>query len=65
VRDVRLKNIEVVADAYNTVSLLGGYDADHTIEGVTFENFNMGDKKVTGADDINLFSRHADNIKFL
>lgn len=64
IRDVRLQNIRVAADIYNSPSLIGGYDANHTIENIEFEDFFLGDKAVTCADDLHLFQKHAGNIGF-
>jgi hypothetical protein len=64
VRNITLRNIRAVADPYNCVSLIGGYDAAHTIENVAFENVTVGEKKVEGQNDLDLYTRHADNITF-
>lgn len=65
IRDVHLKNIRVVEDIYNSPSLIGGYDENHTIEGVVFEDFFIGDKAVTSADELHLFQKHASDIRFI
>lgn len=64
IRDVRLSNIRVAKDIYNTPSLIGGYDENHTVEGVRFENFFIGDQAITSADDLHLFHKHASDICF-
>ena len=64
IHDVHLKNIRVVKDIYNTPSLIGGYDENHTVEGVVFEDFVIGDKAITSADDLHLFHKHAGGIRF-
>ncbi len=64
-RDIHLKNIRVAEDVYNSPSLIGGYDADHTVEGVVFENVFLGQKPVLSADDLHLFHKHADGISFI
>ncbi len=64
VRNIRFRNIQTIADIYNTPSLIGGYDSEHRIEDVRFENFVMGGSKILDADAIHLFSKHADGIRF-
>jgi polygalacturonase len=68
VRNITLRNIDVTVLTYNpgySVSIIGGYDAAHTIESVIFENFRMNGKLATSADDIDLFTNdHASNISF-
>jgi hypothetical protein len=64
IRDVHLKNIRVVQDIYNSPSLIGGYDENHTVEGVVFEDFYIGDKAITSADELHLFHKHAKKIRF-
>jgi hypothetical protein len=64
IRGVRLRNIRCVRDIYNCVSLIGGFDANHHIEDVTFESFYVGENRVMDADALHLFDRHADGIRF-
>jgi hypothetical protein len=64
IRDVTFRNIHTIKDIYNTPSLIGGYDNDHRIDNVRFENFLMGGEKITNADALHLFTKHADQISF-
>jgi len=64
IRNVHLKNIRVVKDIYNSPSLIGGYDENHTVEGVLFENFFVGEQLIRSADDLHLFHKHAKDIRF-
>lgn len=67
IRDIRLRNIQVWPNRFNpgyTTSQIGGMDAEHDVRGVTFENVRMGDCKVEGPDDLDLFTRHAHDIRF-
>jgi hypothetical protein len=67
VRDVYLRNISVVESIYNpgyTVSVIGGYDQEHIVDGVHFENFILGERKITCPDDLQLFTRHTSRITF-
>ncbi len=67
IRNVTLRNIQVAESPYNpgyTVSLIGGFDAAHDVQGVRFEKFFLGGRKVLSADDLSLFTRHAGGITF-
>lgn len=67
IRNIHLRNIAVVESPFNpgyTVSLIGGYDSRHTVEGVHFENFVLGGRKMASADDLLLFTRHCAEITF-
>lgn len=67
VRDVVFRDIEVTVSKYNpgySVSLIGGYDADHTVENVLFDDFRLNGEKVTNADQLDLFIKRASGIKF-
>jgi hypothetical protein len=64
VRNVTLRNIQAIADKYNVISLIGGYDAEHTVENIRFENFVIGETKVLCPDDLNLYSKHSQNVSF-
>jgi polygalacturonase len=64
IRNVTLRNVQTIADKYNVISLIGGFDAEHTVENIHFENFVMGETKVLSPDDLNLFSRNAQNVTF-
>jgi polygalacturonase len=65
IRRVTLRRIETVFDNYNTVSLIGGHDAAHTVEDVRIEDFVMGGKKITNADELHLFVKQARGIAIL
>jgi hypothetical protein len=68
VRNITLRNIDVTVSIYNpgyTVSVIGGCDANHTIDHVTFDNFRMNGKPAKSADDIFLFTNdHTSDITF-
>jgi hypothetical protein len=68
VRNITLRNIDVTVSEFNpgyTVSVIGGYDAAHTVDGVAFENFCMNGKPATSGDDVYLFTNdHTHNITF-
>lgn len=67
VRNVTLRNIEVTESIFNpgyTISVIGGWDADHTIEGVHFENFRLGGRRVLKPEDLPLYTAHCREITF-
>ena len=67
VRDVVFKNIDVTISKYNpgySMSLIGGFDAKHTIQNVTFDNFKLNGVKVLNGDQMDLFLKEAFNVKF-
>jgi hypothetical protein len=67
IRDITLRNIKAMPAIYNegyTTSLIGGYDAEHTVEGVVFENFYLGDKKINNPDELDLYLKHATGVDF-
>ncbi|GAB4488262.1 MAG: hypothetical protein Fur0016_00490 [Anaerolineales bacterium] len=67
VRNVTLRNVDVTESVFNpgyTVSIIGGWDADHTIEGVHFENFRLGGRHVLKPEDLPLYTSHCETITF-
>lgn len=65
IRSIYFKDIKTIADEFNCTSLVGGYDETHNIVGIIFENFCMGNRKIRDEDDLQLYTRHATDIKFL
>jgi hypothetical protein len=64
IENVTLCGIRAVPDPFNTVSLIGGFDAEHNIRDVVFEEFHVGDTHITDADALHLFTKHAENITY-
>lgn len=67
VRRIRLKNIQTIQSRFNpgsSISLIGGFDAEHLVEDVSFEDFYLGDKKALSADALSLHTRNSRNITF-
>lgn len=67
VRNITLRDIQVYRQSYNagyTISVIGGFDAEHTIENVVIENFYFDDVKITDADALDLYLKQARNIEF-
>jgi hypothetical protein len=62
-----LRNIDVALSVFNpgyTCSVIGGRDAEHTIQHVRFENFRLDGKRVTTCDEMDLYSKQAADITF-
>lgn len=67
IENVTFKNIQVKANQYNpgySISLIGGYDENHKVQEVTFDNFRINGKKVTNGDELDLFVKQAEGIRF-
>jgi hypothetical protein len=67
IRNVVFRDIEVTQSIYNSgysMSLIGGYDSTHTAENILFENFRLNGKKITNADQLELYVKQAKDIKF-
>jgi hypothetical protein len=45
-------------------SIIGGFDAEHTIDHVRFENFRVGGKLVTCPDAMDLYCKQTNDIAF-
>ncbi len=68
VRNITLRNIKAVQSPYNagyTVSIISGYDAQHPVTDVTFENFWLGGRLILNADELDLVTRNTHAITFL
>lgn len=66
VKNVTLRNIHVTNNIYNqgySISLIGGYDAEHQIENVLIEDFYINGKKITNADELDLYLKQVDGFK--
>jgi hypothetical protein len=66
VRNVHLRNIRVRQSIYNagySVSLIGGMDPQHTIEGVAIEELYLDELKITDPDQLDLYVRNASGIE--
>lgn len=67
IRRIRLRNVRAVYNEHNlghSISLIGGYDAQHGVEDVTFEDVYLNDEKVLSADPVDLLTRHAERVIF-
>ena len=65
IRGVTLRRIRTNHDPYNTVSLIGGYDDQHLIEDVRFEDVRIGGTVIATANDLHLFTRNARGLVFV
>lgn len=67
IRNITLRRIRAMqsfANAGYTLSVMAGFDAQHTVDGVRIEDFELGGRKVLDADALDLVTRHACNITF-
>jgi hypothetical protein len=67
VRNITMRNVKALQSPYNegyTVSIISGYDADHPVTGVMFENFELGGRIMLNADALDLVTRNAHKIMF-
>lgn len=61
VRNVTLRDIRWTRTPYNlgyTVSMIGGWDADHAVEDVRIENFVVDGERVRHLDELEITTRH-------
>jgi hypothetical protein len=68
VRGVRLENVRVRQSIYNpgySVSVIGGFDAAHTIEGVVIKDLYLDERRVTSADELDLYLKQASGVEVL
>ncbi len=67
IRNITFRNIRVYRQPYNmgyTTSIIGGINAQHAIDNVVIEDFYYNEDKVTNADTLDLYVKHAHNIEF-
>lgn len=67
IENVIFRNIDVAISEYNpgySCSLIGGYDSEHTVSNVLFEDFRLNGVKVLNPDQMDLFSKQANKIIF-
>jgi len=65
--NILFKDIYVTVSRYNvgySLSFIAGYDENHLIKNVTFDNFQLNGKKVTHADQLDLFTKYVEGISF-
>jgi polygalacturonase len=63
VRNIHFRNIQVL-DGKFPYSVINGFDKDHIVDGVTFENISVQGRKINNAKELKLFSKYAENIQF-
>lgn len=65
IRNVTLRNVHAIQNTYNCLSILGGWDATHLCENITFDNVNVGGSRAACPDDLHLFSNeHVRGVTF-
>ncbi|MDF3057263.1 MAG: Endopygalactorunase-like protein [Rariglobus sp.] len=68
IRNIRLKNIRIVHSVFNpgcSISLISGYSGKKPARDIVFEDFYLNEHKVSSADELDLHTRNAENIRFL
>ena len=63
IRNIKFKNIQIL-DGGLPYSVIQGFDEDHIVEDITFENITVQGKKLNNAEQLKLFSQFGSNIKF-
>ncbi|MHC5084472.1 MAG: glycosyl hydrolase family 28 protein [Planctomycetota bacterium] len=63
IRNIHFRNIQIM-DGKLPFSVVNGYDPDHRVRNVTFENISVQGRKITHAKELKLFSQYAENIQF-
>lgn len=65
--NILFKDIDITVSEVNvgySLSFIAGWDEDHPIKNVTFDNFRMNGEKITHADQLDLFTKYTENIVF-
>lgn len=61
VKNIHFKDIKVL-DGKFPYSVIQGFDENHLVDGVTFENIRVKDQKITTEEELKLFKRFARNV---
>lgn len=67
IKGVRFEDVSVVDSEYNpgySIAIIGGWDEDHTVEGLEFHNFTSGDRTILSNGDWDLYTRFAGPIQY-
>ena len=62
VKNVHFRNIQIL-DGKFPYSVLNGFDDDHRVENVTFENITVSGKRISSEKELKLYSKYTKNIK--
>lgn len=68
IRGVTLRDIDWRRTPFNpgyTISLIGGWDADHAIEDVKIENFRINGEPVGHLDELEICTRHCRGLRLV
>lgn len=68
IRRVTLRRVVAKAGNFNwgySISTIGGWDAEHRVEDLVFEDVVYGDLRLTRLDDIEIFTRHLGRVDFV
>lgn len=67
IRRVKLTRVKADARDFNwgyTVSTIGGWDQEHRVEDLLFEDVDYGPIRLSHLDDIEVFTRHLGRVEF-
>jgi len=63
IRNIKFKNIQIL-DGGLPYSVIQGFDEDHIVDDITFENITVQGEKLNNAEQLKLFTQFSKNIKF-
>ena len=63
IKDITFRNIQII-DGKIPFSLICGYDDEHNIENITFENLRFYGRKIKNPNAAKMYLDFADNVKF-
>jgi hypothetical protein len=64
VRDIQFNNIQVL-DGKFPYSVINGYDENHLVENVTFENISVQGKKIENEKELKLYTKFSKGVRFI
>lgn len=65
IRNVHLKDIHITQSPFNrgcSISVIGGYEEKAPIKNVVLDNIRINGKRVQHLDELDLFTRHAEDV---
>ena len=65
IRNITFRRIRTIKDNFNTINVAGGYDANHLVENIVIEDFQMGGKLMKSEDDLAMVTRRAFGLQFV
>ena len=65
IRDITFRRIRTIKDEFNTITIIGGFDANHLVENVIFDDFQMDGRPMNSEDDLGMVTRRARGVQFV